>query len=61
MSHPNLNIKVQVSYAGMIGGGVAGGLSSPANWLKGGTHGACLGLGLAVIAQMLLKPLVING
>ncbi|CAI7991640.1 hypothetical protein GBAR_LOCUS791 [Geodia barretti] len=50
----------QVSYVGVIGGGLAGGLSSPANWCKGGVQGACLGLGLAVFTQMLLKPLVVS-
>ena len=44
----------------MVGGGVVGGLSSPANWFKGGVEGACLGLGLAVFAQMMLKPLVVK-
>ena len=51
---------MQVSYAGVIGGGVAGGLSSSANPLLGSVQGASLGLGLAVFAQMLLKPVVIS-
>ena len=51
---------MQVSYAGLIGGGLTGGVSSPTNWCKGGVQGACLGLGLAVFAQMMLKPVVIT-
>ena len=53
-------ITMQVSYAGLIGGGLTGGVSSPTNWCKGGVQGACLGLGLAVFAQMMLKPVVIT-
>lgn len=49
-----------MSYVGVVGGGVTGGLLYPAYWAKGGMQGACLGLGLAVFAQMLTKPLVIR-
>ena len=58
--HLLIIIIMQASYVGVIGGGLAGGLSSPANWCKGGVQGACLGLGLAVFTQMLLKPLVVS-
>lgn len=49
-----------MSYAGLAGGGLAGALSTSGGWSRGGIQGACLGIGLAVFAQMLIKPLVIS-
>lgn len=49
-----------MSYTGVMGGGLAGALSSPKGWGTGSIKGACLGVGLAVFAQMLVKPMVIN-
>ena len=51
---------MQLSYGGVIGGGVAGVTSLPGGWRAGSVQGACLGLGLAVFAQMLIKPMVIT-
>ena len=49
-----------MSYAGIVGGGVAGTLLLPGGWSTGNVKGACLGVGLAVFAQMLMKPIVTN-
>lgn len=49
-----------MSYTGIVGGGLAGALTVPGGWSRGGIQGACLGVGLAVFAQMLIKPLVIS-
>lgn len=49
-----------MSYTGLIGGGLAGALATPGGLSRGGVQGACLGVGLAVFAQMLIKPLVIH-
>ena len=44
----------------MVGGGLAGALATPDGWSRGGVHGVCIGVGLAVLVQVLIKPIVIS-
>lgn len=50
----------KISYTSIVGGGLAGALATPGGWSRGGVQGACLGVGLAVIVQMLIRPIVIT-
>ena len=50
----------KVTYTGLLGGSLAGVAASPTTWAQGGVQGACLGAGLAVFVQLLIKPLVIR-
>ena len=50
----------QMTYAGILTGGLAGVAARPSAWVGAGLQGACLGVGLSVFAQVLTKPLFIS-
>ena len=54
------NTCAQMTYAGILTGGLAGVAARPGTWAGAGMQGACLGIGLSVFAQVLTKPLIMS-